>query len=512
MQTKNRKILIIVVAALLVFTTLSFNSVFIANTDAASKMPYLVKVNKSQNCVTIYEKDNKGEYTVPVKAMICSVGYATPLGTFKTPEKYRWKLLMEDVWGQYSTRITGGILFHSVWYYQMDNSTLSAQQYNKLGTTASHGCVRLTTIDAKWIYDNCPVGTTVTIYEDKNPGPLGKPEALKIPLTSGWDPTDPDTKNPWLKKEAKIVGVKDVVVEWGQPVSVLSGVTAFSKTNTDITKDIVVTGSVNVKKAGKYTITYKVTDLSGSTDTKRAVFTVKNNESSPTLSGVKNRTVNKTTKVDRNFVLTGVSASWNNKKIDNSKITTKISYDNTRKQYLIEYLVTADNKKTKKAAATITVDDTPPVITGVCDVEMDEWYDITKDYVLADVEAYDNNVKMDKSLIKTNIVYSGNDSYTVTYTVTDNVGNTTKKTAMFYYITYEETYIYGAFDREISSADDLNESMALDGVTAECNGIDITDLIEVFITPLKDGNYKITYSVINQDGYEKIVSVIFYIK
>ena len=29
----------------------------------------------------------------------------TPLGTYQTMAKYRWKALMGNVWGQYSTRI-----------------------------------------------------------------------------------------------------------------------------------------------------------------------------------------------------------------------------------------------------------------------------------------------------------------------------------------------------------------------------------------------------------------------
>ena len=36
--------------------------------------PYYIKVNRQANCVTIYKKDENGNYTVPVKAMVCSVG------------------------------------------------------------------------------------------------------------------------------------------------------------------------------------------------------------------------------------------------------------------------------------------------------------------------------------------------------------------------------------------------------------------------------------------------------
>lgn len=64
------------------------------------------------------------------------------------------------------------------------------------------GCVRLQVADAKWIYDNCPGGTQVTIYEDwDSPGPLGKPEKLVDEITpethNGWEPTDPAEGNPW---------------------------------------------------------------------------------------------------------------------------------------------------------------------------------------------------------------------------------------------------------------------------------------------------------------------------
>lgn len=62
--------------------------------------------------------------------------------------------------------------------------------YNQLGTTCSHGCVRLTCGDAKWIYDNCTLGTRVDILWGSDP--LSKPSAQKLPLNQTWDPTDPN--------------------------------------------------------------------------------------------------------------------------------------------------------------------------------------------------------------------------------------------------------------------------------------------------------------------------------
>lgn len=167
-----------------------------------SRYPYYIMVNRQANCITIYEQDESGEYTIPMKAMVCSVGVSerTPLGTFRTSDKYTWRYLFGDVYGQYAYRINKNILFHSVPYYTKNKGDLESEEYNKLGEAASLGCVRLTVEDAKWLVDNCPSGTKVTIYDSPDPGPLGKPTVNKIDLTSpykGWDPTDPSAENPW---------------------------------------------------------------------------------------------------------------------------------------------------------------------------------------------------------------------------------------------------------------------------------------------------------------------------
>lgn len=173
------------------------------NNGTSSSMPYLIKVNKTQNIVIIYKQDDSGEYTVPVKAMVCSVGKEgnTPSGTFKTSDKYTWRLLEGNVYGQYATRITGHFLFHSVPYFEKSKDTLEYDEYNKLGVPASAGCIRLFVEDSKWIYDNCPTKTTVIMYESDKKEPLEKPSPIKIDTSDtgkrNWDPTDPDKNNPW---------------------------------------------------------------------------------------------------------------------------------------------------------------------------------------------------------------------------------------------------------------------------------------------------------------------------
>ena len=168
-----------------------------------SSSKYYIKVNYGAQVVTIYTKDSKGKYTKPVKAMVCSTGTYTPTsGVYKIPAKIRWCHMIGDVWGQYCSQVTGDILFHSVPYTTKgDHSSLMYNKYDQLGTKASLGCIRLTCADAKWIYDNCKVGTQVEFYSSSNPGPLGKPTARKIANAPsnirGWDPTDPAQGNPW---------------------------------------------------------------------------------------------------------------------------------------------------------------------------------------------------------------------------------------------------------------------------------------------------------------------------
>lgn len=169
------------------------------NQDSTS---YLIRVNVQANTVTIYNKDGSGEYK-PVKAMICSTGGATPQsGKSTIGAKYNWLPLFGDVYGHYCTRIgKSHILFHSVPYLENHNSgSLEYWEFDKLGTSASMGCIRLQIKDTKWIYDNIPSGTVVEFYRDSNPGPLGKPSAPKISDNTdcrNWDPTDPDSNNPW---------------------------------------------------------------------------------------------------------------------------------------------------------------------------------------------------------------------------------------------------------------------------------------------------------------------------
>ena len=302
-------------------------------TAQAANTKYWIKVNKQANVATVYQLKN-GTYK-PIKAFLVSCGGAnTPAGTFYTPAKYRWQTLMGPSYGQYCTRVHGGVLFHSVWYYEKNPSTQSTVQFNKLGQTASHGCIRLSVGDAKWIYDNCALGTKVTVYSSSNPGPLGKPKGIKVSTARRqyWDPTDPSKKNPYRKQKATLTVAKKKAktAEYGTSYNVKSGVTAKDKiTKKSLTKNITYTttkyvkgkyrkAKFSTKSLGTYRIKYTVKSSLGVKTTKTIVVRVVDTLA-PVITA-KNRTV----KVNTANAVTGVTAKMRSGANRTSAMTVKI--------------------------------------------------------------------------------------------------------------------------------------------------------------------------------------------
>ena len=168
--------------------------------------PYMIRVNRSLNCVTVYTQDEYGNYSIPVKAMVCSTGregHETPVYTYSMEWRAPWCYMVDGSWGQYAINLRyDGYMFHTICYYAQSPDTVMRDEYNLLGDYASLGCIRLQTVDCRWLYENCVDGTIVEVYEDpSSPGPLGKPEKAVEYISEeddcGWDPTDPRPANPW---------------------------------------------------------------------------------------------------------------------------------------------------------------------------------------------------------------------------------------------------------------------------------------------------------------------------
>ena len=285
-----RRIFKVVASILMVavlFTSIDVNaatkkyktSVTTTKTTETSVSPYQIRVNRVANCVTVYQIDANGEYTNPIRSFACSVGKNiedTPLGTYKTSDYYEWRLMVDGSYAQYAIRFNKGILFHSVPYLSDSPDTLEADQFNLLGQNASLGCVRLATSDVKWLYENCPQGTEVIVYDDAtNPGPLGKPEQMKtiIGFTfSGWDPTDDRAENPWNAYKPTLYLRNDFgnnvlymfVGESEADLQKYIGCKNFQ--GTDLTEEnykVTINGNYNFQVSGVYTVWISVFDALG---------------------------------------------------------------------------------------------------------------------------------------------------------------------------------------------------------------------------------------------------------
>ena len=131
-------------------------------------VPYKIGISLDEQRVYVYQWDGSG-YNEQVKKFKCSTGmegYATPTGTYQSGGKVtsgEWYYFSDyNCYAKYAYRIVGGILFHSV-LYNANKQGPTNSSVNALGRKASHGCVRLAVDDAKWIFENCPEGTTGVI-------------------------------------------------------------------------------------------------------------------------------------------------------------------------------------------------------------------------------------------------------------------------------------------------------------------------------------------------------------
>lgn len=125
-----------------------------------AEKPLKVEVSIKDQEVTVLDARDR-----VVKKFACSSGEEgseTPTGTFTVTDRgqsFYNPAVKEGAY--YWTRFYKTYLFHSVPFDKDRN--MEPEEAAKLGTPASHGCVRLETENAKWIYDHIPEGTSVVI-------------------------------------------------------------------------------------------------------------------------------------------------------------------------------------------------------------------------------------------------------------------------------------------------------------------------------------------------------------
>lgn len=103
-----------------------------------------------------------------IKESIASGGtwdHFTPKGIFVIEEGRRGRWFYTPRFkqgGKYWVGFKGTYLFHSIPF--TEDGKIIEEEKEKLGTPASHGCIRLPVDVAKYIYENIPAGSLVLIY------------------------------------------------------------------------------------------------------------------------------------------------------------------------------------------------------------------------------------------------------------------------------------------------------------------------------------------------------------
>lgn len=129
--------------------------------DIESLTDYLIYVDTDSQTTNVYT-GSKNKWTLK-RSMKCSTGVQdkeTPSGVYTIQNRDEWFFSEKySQGGKYWVQFDGDYLFHSVPYAKDQQTVLDTT----LGTPASHGCVRLSLEDSKWLYDNVTKSTKVII-------------------------------------------------------------------------------------------------------------------------------------------------------------------------------------------------------------------------------------------------------------------------------------------------------------------------------------------------------------
>ena len=127
--------------------------------NCPSSTKYYIYVNLDRHVVCILTGSNYN-WTIQ-KIFKCTVGKPetpTITGKFTVKAKGTYFVTENGLICKYYTQISGDYLFHSILYYP-DGGIADA----RLGMDLSHGCIRIATENALYIYNNIPPGTGIWI-------------------------------------------------------------------------------------------------------------------------------------------------------------------------------------------------------------------------------------------------------------------------------------------------------------------------------------------------------------
>lgn len=132
---------------------------FINENNIVSISKFLVITSIKNKFTYIYEnKNNIWELQFKWSCTVGKPSTPTIKGVFKVGTKYP-AIGDDNTSVKYAINIIGEYYYHSILY---DAKGLNIKD-DSLGVAISHGCIRLATSSAKWIFDNVDIGSTIII-------------------------------------------------------------------------------------------------------------------------------------------------------------------------------------------------------------------------------------------------------------------------------------------------------------------------------------------------------------
>ena len=323
------------------------------------------------------------------------------------------------------------------------------------------------------------------------------------------------TVNPKMEvlNEAPVIHATDKTITVGDTFDPMAGVTATDAEDGNLTTKIVVEkNDVKTDVAGKYEVTYKVTDNQGATRRKTIIVTVNPKMEVLNEAPVIHATDKTITVGDTFDPMAGVTAT----DAEDGNLTAKIEVkkndvDTTKAgKYEVTYKVTDTQGASFTKSITVTVNPKMEVLNAVPTIyaadktiTVGDTFDPKAGVTATDAEDGDLTAKI--IVEKNDVDTTKAGKYEVTYKVTDNQGATRTKTIT---VTVNpkmevlnEAPTIDAADKTITVGDTFDPKV---GVTAkDAEDGDLTDKIEVVkntVDTKKAGKYEVTYKVTDSDG------------
>lgn len=165
----------------------------------ATLKSYRIEIDLTNQIGTVYGiySDKSAKVMMSEFVSTARKGKTTPTGNFKIQgasggrkAKLRTaKMESGKSYAEYLCRFHGAKCMHTVPFRKRQTTGhVNKTEFNKLGSPASGGCVRMPWKLAHYIYTKCPVGTPVKVFRGvKGKYPAGKP--TKYHATTDMDPT-----------------------------------------------------------------------------------------------------------------------------------------------------------------------------------------------------------------------------------------------------------------------------------------------------------------------------------